>query len=240
MSNQHFLPIRPRYFGAPELDIEPRPGMEPLNEPRNAPHRWDQNKKPNNGKMETQIQIEEKKEPHYTCGDHGEMDYWWFIFGAITLALLLVAVVYDPTNGVKSDWYCQLDFYPLSGDPTFIWLGNAFAALMFGLAAYQMFRYSNQKIIRYGAVFLLVAIYIAMLIWALSVYTTHSLRNALFYIVIGLVLLGGWIMLSFCNVTDNQDIVLPLALGFLWFVYLIYYTWGMIDKNRDKNKDQDK
>lgn len=228
MSNQHFLPVKPRYFGAPELNIEPRPGLEPLNDQLNLPHRWD---KLNNGKMEDEIQIKEEKETRYTCGDHGDMDYWWFTFGAIIVGLLLVAVIYDPSGGVKSDWYCHLEFYPLSGDPTFIWLGNAFAALMFSLAAYQMFRYSNQKIVRYGAVFLLVSVYISMLIWALSVYTTHSLRNGLLYIIFGLVLLGGWIALSCLHIENNRDIVLPLGLGFIWLLYLIYYTWGIIDKN---------
>jgi hypothetical protein len=166
------------------------------------------------------------------------MDYWWFIFGGITLALFLAMVEYKPDTGVKYEWYNSLEFYPGTGDPVIILLGNAFAALMFAWAAYHMFAYSNQKIVRFGAVFLMVAVFISLLVWSLALFSSHAVGNAMFFLSIGLVLLGGWIILSFWNIPDNDQILLPLVLGFIWIVYLLYFTWGIIQLNDLNDLDE--
>ena len=232
-----FLPFESKREEPPVIPIESRPGLVPLDDPLDYPHRWEQKLHQTISELQLgEIHHDMYHDQRYFGDDHGDMDYWWFIFGAIGLGLFLVAVEYSE-RGVQSEWYCNLEFFPGSGDPTIIWLGNVFVALMLAWSAYHMFKYNNSKIVRYGAVFLMVAIYITMLAWALSLFNAHAVRNALFYIIGGLVFLGGWIILSFWNVPDNDVIIIPLVLGFLLFVYLVYYTWGIVEKNPNYKDD---
>ena len=112
-------------------------------------------------------------------------------------------------------------------------LGNAFLAFMLAWSVYQMYKCDNIKIVRYGGVFLMVGTYIMVLLWALLLFSSRRPRNALFFLIFGLLMVGGILILSFWSQRQNYEIVLPAALAFIWILYLVYYTFGIINSNSD-------
>lgn len=234
----------------PVIDIEPRPGFYEEGDPLDYPYRFipnDHNYQPH----------DYQHEYHPNC-----MDFWWFIFGAIAVSIFLAMVEFnqdgvsfshrkDGDNNHHEDhnnhhenhnnhhhdntnWFKDLEFFPGTGDPIIIMLGNTFAALMFAWAAYHSYNRSNPQIIRYGSILLMVGIYIFLLAWALTLYSSHRLRTSLLSLVFALIFIVVWLVLA--NISRGNyimDITLPLILGLLWVIYLIYFVTGIIVKNED-------
>lgn len=217
-SFHNFLPFRTEK-PVPDMDeIEPRPGLEPLDDLFDEPYDFpDKDPEP-----------EAIPEFH-----HSNMTFWWFVFGAIFLSFFLYTTEFH-VWGVPSCWYKNLKKYPGSPDSITIMLGNAFLAFMLAWSGYQMFKNHNRKIIRYGGVFLMVAIYILVLMWALLLYSRRRPRNAMFFLTLAWLLVGGFIILSLWSEEDNYEIILPLGLAFLWILYLMYYTAGIVNENDDR------
>lgn len=213
----------------PDMEIEPRPGLEPEDDIFDQPYRFDQ---PDQPREETELE-EIISEYH-----HSNMTFWWFIIGAGVLAFFLYLVEFH-ISGVDSRWYKDLKKFPGSPSPIVIMLGNTFLALMLAWSAYHIFKSNSSnnpenktpKVIRYSGIFLLVGIYITVLIWALVLYTTRRPRNAALFIFVAAIMIIAFIVLSYWNIPDNEMLLLPLVLSFFWVAYLLYYTVGIINEN---------
>ena len=108
---------------------------------------------------------------------------------------------------------------------------------MLAWATYHMFKYNNAKIVRYGAVFLMVAAYIFVLVWSLILFADNNPRNALLFLIVASLFVAGMIILSKFVQPDNNKVLLPLILGLVWLIYMLYFTWGIISENEDRTLD---
>jgi len=220
MSNsfRNFLPFKIKKYVPDVDDIESRPGLEPLDDIFDKPYDY------------PDLPPEQEEIPEF---HHSNMTFWWFVFGAIIISFFLYTVEFQ-VFGIRSCWYKNLKKYPGSPDPITIMLGNAFMAFMLAWAAYQMFKCHNRKIIRYGGIFLLVGIYIFVLIWSMVLYDSRLPRTAMLFLTVAWLMIGGFIILSFWSEETDYEIVLPLGLAFLWILYLMYYTAGIVNENDDR------
>ncbi len=211
----------------PSISFAPRPGLALPDDTFDLPYRF---KTPE----PKEIPIFEEELPEY---HHTNMNFWWFIFGAIIISFFLFATEFSHF-GVTSEWYKNLKLFPGSPDPVGLMLGNAFLALLLAWTAYHMFKYHNPKIIRYGAVFFMVGIYVLLLMWALALFSSREPRTSLLFLLVIFVMLGGWILLSWYNhpgkELDNNHINITLGLAFIWVFYLLYYNLGILKNNNVK------
>ena len=105
-------------------------------------------------------------------------------------------------------------------------------------SAYHMFKYHNNKIVRYGSVFLMVGVFILVLMWGLILFSSNRPRDAMLFLVIATLLVIGWIILSKFNKPDNDEVLYPLGLGLVWLIYLLYFTLGIINENENSKMSE--
>ena len=198
------------------MEIEPRPGIEPENDVFDQPYRWNHPIYHN---------IDE------TISEEGCLDLWWFMLGAIVISMFLYLVIFNDRSGVNSsDWYERLDKYCLSPDPALVFALLSFTSVLLAFVAHFMFSRSNQRIVRYGAILMLIFSYIGMLVWCLALFVGHSPRNSMFVLVLLIAVVVGWLLLAGHGKEDCYvDWGLYISLVLLF--YLGYYNLGLIDLN---------
>ncbi len=220
LHSRNFLPFHIQKPKPPPIDIEPRPGLEPEDDPFDKPYRFD--------KPVPLPPIKPSTEPT-TEYHHCNLNFWWFIMGAIIISLLLFIVEYSE-RGVESEWYKNLELFPGSPDPVVLFLINTVFFLLLAWVTYHMFKHTNLQIVRYGAVFLMVAVFVTMLIWSLVLFSSNDPRVAMLFLIFVGIMLIGWILLSVFN-NNNNELLIPLGLGFGWILYLLYFNLGIINNN---------
>ncbi len=223
LHSRNFLPFHIKKESPPPIEIETRPGLEPEDDVFDLPYRFNKVDK---------VTVVPKSEPRVNEYHHGNMTFWWFIMGAILISFFLFIVEYSE-NGVRSEFFSELELFPGSPDPVLIFLGNSFLFFMAAWSAYHMFKQHNTKIVRYGGIFLMVGVFILVLMWGLLLFSSYRFRAAMLYLIIATLVVIVWIILSKYNEPDNNEILLPLGLGLIWLIYLLYYTLGIINKNDD-------
>ena len=84
----------------------------------------------------------------------------------------------------------------------------------------------------------MVGIYVTLLIWSLALFSSRESRTSFLFLLIAFVLMATWIMISWYNYPgkepDNQHIMIPLVLAFIWIIYLMYYNLGILKLNDPK------
>ena len=197
------------------MEIEPRPGLEPEEDSFDLPYRW------NHPIYHNVDEI---------ISDEGCLDLWWFMLGAVGISMFIYLVIFNDRRGVNSsDLYERFDKYPLSPSPVLVFILLSFVGVLLAFVAHFMFSSSNRKIIRYGAVMMLILSYIGILVWCLSLFVSHSPRNSMFVLILLIAVIIGWFLLA-SSLNDNY-IDWGLIVSLVILFYLTYYNLGLIDLN---------
>lgn len=249
--SREFLPFhaKKRHYDDVPLKIDSKPFLIPDYDPFDKPYvdKNDKNDKNDNQKImkkskrkktvKSKTQVVDKpkiSDDDIHNYDQNNMTFWWFIMGAIVISILLAYTQYN-INGVLSDYFEKIKLYDGSPDPIVLMLGNTFLFLLLAWSTYHIYQTNNLKIIKYGALFLMVIIYMFMFMWSLKLYSTNEPRTSMLFLIFTFLFLLGYIILVGhqninCN-KSNYTVIFPLVLSIIWILYLLYYNLGIINLN---------
>lgn len=186
---------------------EPRPGMDPLNDPFDEEY------------PTAAADTEYISEYH-----HSNMHFWGYMLIAFAIAVLATAALY---TGVTQDWYKELDLPPGTNNSEIIVIGNIVFLVLITWVAYHLHNNCYSDNVKQGSVFFLGASYLLFLAWAATLYGSGKPNNASLYLVLLSVLMaiGMWVIWDMPGFKYKKY---TLLLAGMWLIYLLYYTVGIL------------